>query len=69
MTKKIINEMHKDELELMNLLKLYVGMETLIHCIDGLDKDDKHYGILYDYLLARMHDLNDMAEESKLTIL
>ena len=69
MTKKIIKEMQKDELEIMNLFKLYVGMETLVHCIDALDKDDKHYGIIYDYLLGRMHDLNDLAEESKLTIL
>lgn len=63
---RVVKELHKDELDLINLLKLYIGVETLTHCIEGLDPEDPNYKILYEYLLARLHDLNDLSHDIEL---
>lgn len=65
----IINEMHRDQMDIVNLLKLYIGMETLGLCITSLDPEDKNYEIIHDYLAARMQDLNDLSHDAHLSIL
>ena len=65
----IINEMHKDQIDMLNLLKLNIGMETLGLCIHSLDPDDKNYEILHEYLLARMQDLDNLSKDTELLIL
>ena len=64
-----IKELQKDQMDLMKLLKIYIALETLIHCIDSLDPEDKNYDILRNYLTARMIDLNDLLDEACLSIL
>lgn len=64
-----IKELQKDQMDLMKLLKIYVALETLIQCINSLDPKDKNYDILRNYLTARMIDLNDLLDETCLSIL